>query len=471
MKRIDINTKHIRELTSQLSVETNLVTPSSSEYEDAIKRWSATAVKRAGAVSYPKTASEVSKLVTFASRNNLKLAVKGGGHSTGGTSSTNGGLVIDLSKMRKVTVDYDKKIIIAQGGALWEDVDKAAAEYGLATVGGTVNHTGIGGLTLGGGFGWLSGMHGAVIDNLVSATVVIANGDVLRATETENRDLFWAIRGAGHNFGVAVEFQYKAYDQPDMVYAGLLFFTPDKLGSLVDVLNENNTPRAAVMCVFGVPPRFSSAIIVLICFYNGTEQIATEHFTPVLDLGPIANTLGPIPYAQMNSLLNPMTEPGGRKTGKGAAFSPPIRKEFVESVFQVFSKKLSEEPDLQKSILAIEFYDMTKTRSVAVESTAFPTRGKLHMGIINLSWSEPENDEKFRSWARFLQIMCREEILRVRNQTSQATVFEYANYLEPGDVTSGTLFGANSNKLAVLKARYDPDNLFYKTNPITPATT
>lgn len=146
----------------------------------------------------------MSKLVAFASKYQLELAVKGGGHSTGGTSATSGGLVIDLAKMRRVTVDAEKKIVTAEGGALWCDIDVAAAEHGLATVGGTVNHTGIGGLTMGGGFGWLSGLYGAVVDNLVGAMVVIANGQILNTSETENAELFWAIRGAGHNFGVAV---------------------------------------------------------------------------------------------------------------------------------------------------------------------------------------------------------------------------------------------------------------------------
>jgi hypothetical protein len=384
-------------------------------------------------VAFPQSAEEVSKLVAFATKYQLDLTVKGGGHSTGGTSATSGGLVIDLAKMRRVTVDKGMKIITAQGGALWCDVDEAASEHGLATVGGTVNHTGIGGLTLGGGFGWLSGLYGTVVDNLIGAKVVIANGQILNISETENADLFWAIRGAGHNFGVTVEFHYRAYDQPNTVYAGMLAFTPDKLEGVIDVLNERHAsadPRAAFQCAFAVPPGAAGPLIVVVCFYNGYETAAHEYFAPVLKLGPVSNDLRLIPYVQMNGLLNDLVKPGGRKALKGGTFASPVRKEFTRWLFDEYASKITQEPDLAGSFLTIEFYSMAKTTAVPVEAMAFPTRGRYLAGVTALMWSDPTRDDDFRSWGRFLRRKCQEELYQVGLQLSSEVVSEYANYSE-----------------------------------------
>jgi hypothetical protein len=392
-------------------------------------------------VAFPHTAKAVSQLVTFASEHGLEIAVKGGGHSTGGTSATTGGLVIDLSKMCQVTVDPEMKIIVAQGGALWSDVDTAAADHGLATVGGTVNHTGIGGLSLGGGFGWLSGLYGPVIDNLVKVKVVLANGKIVEASETEEPDLFWAIRGAGHNFGVTVEFSFRAYPQLNPVYAGLLVFTPDKLDAVIDMLNKTHAaadPRAAFQCVFAVPPGPgpSGPVVIVVCFYNGDEDSAKNYLTSILELGPVANMLRSIPYVQMNSLLNDMAQPGGRKALKGVTYSSPVRKEFAQWLFGEFAAKIAQEPDLVKSFLAIEFYDLAKTVTIPIDATSFPTRGEYQAGIIGLSWSDPTKDAEFRSWGRYLQAKCREEIRAHGPKLSSEAVLEYANYTERKSILS-----------------------------------
>jgi hypothetical protein len=334
--------------------------------------------------------------------------------------------------MRQVTVNPTKKIVTAQGGALWSDVDEAAAEHDLATVGGTVNHTGIGGLTLGGGFGWLSGLYGAVVDNLVAATVVIANGQILHTSEIENSDLFWAIRGAGQNFGVVTEFQYKAYDQPNPVYAGNIIFTPDKLGSLIDVLNERKElgdPRAAFHCFFAVPPGAPGPLIILICHYNGDEEAAKKYLAPVLELESVSSELQSIPYVKMNALLNDMAAPGGRKALKGCTVPSKIRKEFAQWLLDEYTSKIKQEPELIKSFIAIEYYSLAKAAAVPVEATAFPTRGRFHAGMIGLGWENPKKDEDVRAWGRYVQSKCREEIQKV-DQVHPNTVTEYANYLE-----------------------------------------
>ena len=201
-KRRLVTPHDISALNSLLTnTSTEFREPSHPQYEASIKRWSRAADKPAGLVIVPSSASEVATVVKYANEHDLDLAVKGGGHSTAGASSTDGGLLIDLSKLDKVRVDTERKLLYVGGGAIWGQVDKEAWKHGLATVGGTVADTGVGGLSLGGGYGWLSGKYGLTIDCMVEVEIVLSNGRVVRCNEKEEEDLFWAVRGAGQNFG------------------------------------------------------------------------------------------------------------------------------------------------------------------------------------------------------------------------------------------------------------------------------
>lgn len=200
--------------------------PSDVDYDKSIERWSKAAEKPAGVAIVPTLSDHVAVAVKYAAEHGIDLAVKGGGHSTAGVSSTHGGLLIDLGRMRSVDVDPEKHLLRVQGGALWLDVDAAAWKHGLATVGGTVADTGVGGLTLGGGYGHLSGSKGLVIDNTVAFTIVLANGEIKTVSKEENSDLFWALNGAGQNFGVVTEFVLQAWPQQEM-YMGTLLFVSD----------------------------------------------------------------------------------------------------------------------------------------------------------------------------------------------------------------------------------------------------
>ncbi|GAD96931.1 FAD binding domain protein [Paecilomyces variotii No. 5] len=468
--RVPIDSALGQELEAKLDSTTDLVTPESPKYEASLSRWSDGAVKRAGAVAYPTTVDDVSTLVKFAAQHNLDLAVKGGGHSTGGTSSTTGGLVIDLSRMRRVTVDTQKKLITAQGGALWQDVDDAAIEHGLATVGGTVNHTGIGGLTLGGGLGWLCGMYGMVIDNLVAAKVVVPDGRILTVSDTENSDLFWAIRGAGQNFGVTVEFKYRAYEQTTPVYFGFLTFAPDKVISVVEALNrtfENADPRGGAMCVFAQPPGAPGPVVNAVLFYNGNEESGKEYFSELFDLEPLNISASEMPYNKVNGQLNPLAQPGGRKALKVVTLASPVRPEYAASIFEMLVNQLKEEPDMASTFISIEFYDLAKTTSIPPDATSCANRGTYQPGIIGLSWTDPAKDNKFRAWGRKLQAQCIEWIKQSDKLPNHGQALQYANYAEPDDVLTNP-FGVNKQKLAVLKAKYDPQGMFDKATARIP---
>ncbi|KAJ2978074.1 hypothetical protein NQ176_g4016 [Zarea fungicola] len=345
-----------------------------------------------------------------------------------------GGLVIDLSEMRKVTVDEATKQIHAQGGALWEDVDNAAASKGLATVGGTVNHTGVGGLTLGGGFGWLSGQYGTTVDNLVSARIVVANGDILTASVQENSDLFWAIRGAGHNFGVVVEFVLRGHDQPDEVYAGSIVFTPDKLTAVIESFNarmEKPDPKGGAMVVFAKPPDSPGPVVIVNLFYNGSQSDAEIYFKSVLDLESVANMMQSMPYRNVNGMLNAQAVPGGRRSLKAITFDQTVRPEYIQNLWDDFTSKLEEKPDLSESFLAIEFYDLAKTASIPVDATAFATRGQYRAGILGMKWSNADDDLANRAWARSIRDKCHEWIVSSPQYApASGVIYEYGNYLE-----------------------------------------
>ncbi|KAL7913399.1 hypothetical protein GGI35DRAFT_437338 [Trichoderma velutinum] len=472
--KLPITGEQIKDLAAQLDPSTKLFTRADGqEYEQLIARWADNAIRQAGVVAVPVAYEEVSKLVKFASDNKLDIAVRGGGHSTGGCSSTEGGLVIDLSGMRKVTVDKDSKLIIAQGGALWADVDNAAIEKGLATVGGTVNHTGIGGLTLGGGLGWLTGLYGTVVDNLVSVKVVIADGSLLTASEKENADLFWAIRGAGHNFGAVVEFTLRGHDQPNEVYAGGYVFTPDKLTAIIDGLNtkmKNPDPKASVILVFASPPTMPGPIVVTNLFYNGDQAAAEKCYDFLLKLEPVANMAKMMPYNHVNGLLNPMATHGRRKSLKAVTLTHDVDAAFVQELFDEYARKMKENPDLAMTFVGIEFYDTTKLNNVPIESMAFANRGPYRAGIVGLEWTDSQKDMENRLWGRDLQAKCRQHVID-KNQYSPETTktaLEYANYIEPDDLIDKKPFGANQQRLEMLKHKFDPDCLFNKTSPLVP---
>ncbi|KPI40358.1 6-hydroxy-D-nicotine oxidase [Cyphellophora attinorum] len=398
-----------------------VVTPDDSGYHDTIKRWSMAASKPAGVSILPTTADEVAKVVKYASENNLDLAVKGGGHSTAGASSTDGGLLFDLGKMRKVTFDKEREVLVIGGGANWGDVDEEAYKFGYATVGGTVMDTGVGGLTLGGGYGWLSGQYGLVIDNLLEVELVLASGEIIRASKTQNPDLFWALSGAGQNFGVATEFvlQAKKLENTE-VWAGMLVYPPAPgiLEKLVTAVNnlymiDPETGKTKVNgkggggLGFARPPDAGGATMILTpVIYFGTKDEAETVYKELIDIGPVANTTTMVPYPTINNLLAPPY--GLRASMKGAAFELPIRPEFAQKNFDEYTKFMDANPDAGISMLLWELFDPAKINEL--DHGCFANRGLHFNGMICPIWTDPKNDQTCRLWAREMNEMWKKEL-------------------------------------------------------------
>jgi FAD/FMN-containing dehydrogenase len=375
-----------------------------------------------------RSAEDVSTALLFAQEHDLEVAVLGGGHSTSGSSSTEGGLVIDLTKMRHVTVDPSTKTIRAQGGTIWEDVDLAAAQYGLAAVGGTVNHTGVGGLTLGGGYGWLSGKYGLTIDNLLEAEVVLADGRIMTASEKENADLFWAIRGAGQSFGVATSFTFRGYEQKDPVWGGLLAFDTSALDKVIDFANrlvETTEGQSGMVVGIGAPPPAHKVCILAILFYDGSEGEARAYYDALFKLVPVLDRTSEMTYKEVNSMLNRVSTHGDRKTQKGSAFTTPLPTSLAKALVEDYSKFITEVPDAKKSIILMEYFSQRMVNKVPQTATAFANRGSHYNILFGTRWEGSQNDAICREWTRNMGRRVTNELLKTKNNDG---VGEYGNY-------------------------------------------
>ncbi|APA13723.1 hypothetical protein sscle_11g084930 [Sclerotinia sclerotiorum 1980 UF-70] len=459
----------VEDLKAGLSPEALVLLKGDEGYDEGIARWSRAAEKKAALVVFPTTSEDVSKIVLFAKEHKFEFAVVGGGHGSSGASSTHNGLSINLSKMRNVIVDPVTKSARCQGGCLWSDVDTAAFAHGLAAVGGTVNHTGIGGLTLGGGFGYLTPKYGLVIDNLLEAEVVLADGRIVTCSEYQEPDLFWAIRGAGIGFGVATSFTYRLHPQPNRVWGGLLIFPREKLEAIVSFANTIMTlveERAFLLLgIAAPPPAFQPAILIPV-FYNGTEAEGRAYYKALLDLEPIANTTKEMDYVEVNSMINEPMVHGFRRNMKGAACMLPLTYPFAAEIFSETEKFFNETPDAKHTLVVFEYVPFGKILQVGQQDTAFANRGAYGNLLLGAGWEQEETDQKCREWCRMMAQKAKVELeRRLKEGTDEITkdgVGAYSNYDGANHEGGRLVYGVNYPRLAELKKKYDPENLFSK---------
>ncbi|KAH7104902.1 FAD-binding domain-containing protein [Auriculariales sp. MPI-PUGE-AT-0066] len=444
----------------------DIATPADgAAYEAALERWAANAERKAAIIVFPKTAQDIALTLKHI---DLPLAIKCGGHSASGASSSEG-LVIDLSRhLGGVRVDAAAKRAYVGGGAVWKTVDEEAIKHGLATVGGTVNHTGVGGLTLGGGYGWLSGRHGLAIDNLISATVVTASGDIVECSGTSNPDLFDGIRGGGSNFGVISEFVFQLHPQRPTVYAGPLIFarTPEILTKLKALLKEYWATAGeddGAILFLATPPDTGTAIIVLVVFHNGTKEAGEARFKEFIDLGPVVNQATEIPYEVVNSLQNHLAGFGFNRYMKGIGLD-------VNALLAPEDDRLERASEAQAghgpvAAVGLEFFPLKVIQARDPEGRcAFNGRATCN-ALTMVTWPK----------AAVPVAQAAPGIAKaLADLMHDPTSVEYANYdtdnsIEVDQARVRRVFGSSYPRFQQLKAKYDPASRFNRWFPITPA--
>ena len=431
-----------------------LLQPADAGYDDARKVWNAMIDKRPVFIARCAGVADVINNVNFARTNSLLVAMRGGGHNVAGNAVCNGGLMIDLSPMKSIRVDPAARTARAEAGVLWGEFDRETQAFGLATTGGFVSTTGVAGLTLGGGQGWLASKYGFTIDNLLSADVVTADGRLLTAGATQNEDLFWALRGAGHNFGVVTSFEYRLH--PVGPILGGMVIHPFERAT--DVLRFHRDFSAAlpdeVTTAAGIlTGPDGNLVAAIVAVYTGALDEGERVLAPLRRFGPpVADMIGPIPYTAMQTMTDEVF-PSGRLNYWKTSLTNQISDEVIEAVVDHGGRM----PSPLSAILIAEFHGAYSR--VGKTETAYYHRNLQYDVLILANWIDPVDSERNVSWARELFDMLQPHLPRG----------VYVNDLgEEGEERVRAAYGESYDRLVALKNKYDPTNLFRMNQNIRP---
>ena len=403
-------------------------------------------------------AADVVAAVNFAREQQLPLAVRAGGHSVAGNSVCDDGLVIDLSPMKGVRVDPARRTARAEPGLTWAEFDRETQAFGLATTGGVVSTTGIAGLTLGGGIGWLGRTHGLSCDNLLSVDIVTADGQLRTASPRDNPDLFWAVRGGGGNFGVVTSFEYRLHQVGPTVLAGLLIWPRTMARDVLRAfreLTQGAPENASAYAGLGTSPD-GVPVVLLAAFHHGPTEEGEAIFSPLRRLGPpVADTIQPMPYVAAQQMLDALNPPGNRVYWKSSVLRG-IDDEVLDTIIESAASCPS-----PLSAALIEFYGGAINR-VGAQETAYPLREATYALNVVSAWTDPRQDPANIAWAR--------RMWDAVQPFSPGGV--YVNFLGVGDQSDDRVkaaYGPNYARLSQVKATYDPTNLFRFNHNIAPA--
>ena len=439
--------------------------PSDDIYESARKIWNGMIDKHPALIVRCATTLDVVRAVNFARDNGLLLAVRGGGHNIAGNAVCDDGMVIDLSQMKAARVDPGARRVTIEGGATLGDLDAASQIHGLATPVGINSTTGLAGLTLGGGFGWLSRKYGMTVDNLESAEVVTAAGTVLRTSVTEHPDLFWALRGGSGNFGVVTRFEFRLHPVGPDVLSGLIVYPISEAKSVLKQYREFIAKAPVELSVWTVlrqaPPLpflpeevHGKAIIALALIYAAGPKQGEPLIEPLRKFGtPLGEHVGVQPYVAWQQAFDPLLTPGARNYWKSHNFST-LKDGLFDAVIEYIEKLPSPQCEIFFGAIG------GATTRPAPDATAYAHRDTQFIMNVHGRWEEPADDERCIGWAR--------DFFNASAPFASGGV--YVNFLtaDEGDRVR-TAYGPNYNRLAAVKRTYDPTNLFRMNQNIVPA--
>ena len=444
-------------------LEGEVIEPGGTDYDDARKVFNGMIDKRPAVIARCASSKDVAAAVKFARDNDLVVAVRSGGHSVAGMSIADDGMLIDLAGMKQVDVDPGAKTARAGGGVLWGEYDKATQEHSLHTPGGRVTTTGVGGFTTGGGYGWTSSLHGLTCDNLISAEVVTADGRVLTASEDENEDLFWGIRGGACNFGVVTSFEYRLHELGPTVFAGLAAWPVSEAPRVLRAWRDHvegapDELSTACAVLTGPPEEFvpehlrGNPIVGLVGMYVGDPDEGAPVFQPLKDLGPDLDLIAPMPYTEFQAILDPGNQPGFRNYWRGE-YLTGLPDDAIDTFVEHAREPLS--PFNQMVLFRLG----GGLARIPDERTAFSHRDAEYMFHPIAMWEDPAEDERQIAFVReFSEAMAR-----------FATGAAYLNFTAEGDKVRAAYGEEKWSRLVALKDKYDPDNLFQHNQNIAPS--
>ncbi|HXW34311.1 MAG TPA: FAD-binding oxidoreductase [Acidimicrobiales bacterium] len=432
-------------------------------YDEARAVYNGMIDKRPGAVVRCTNVSDVAAAVKVARDEGLDLSIRGGGHSAPGFGTNDGGVVLDLNPFQEISVDPERRTVKAGGGCTWKIFNDATYEYGLATTGGIIGSTGIAGLTLGGGIGYLSRRYGLSCDNLVSAEVVLADGSVVIASEKENDDLFWALRGGGGNFGVVTTFEYRLHPVAE-IYGGPIVYPVDRAEDLVkfyrEYIAEAPEDLGGFLGFHLAPPlpflpeswHFRNVCLAVTCWTGPIEE-GEKMIQPFLDaVEPVGSHVGPMPYPALNVAFDELLPKGLQHYWK-ASFA----RELSDGAAKIHAEYGAKVPAIQT---AVHLYPINgAVQRVGAEETAFAYRDVSFSPVIAGMWDNPADNEQNIAWVRAYF-----EALRPYSIEGG-----YVNFMDEDD--QGRVkanYKGNYGRLAAVKAKYDPGNLFHLNQNIRP---
>lgn len=456
-------TETINELRGQVRGTIHL--PDEAGYHEARAIWNAMIDRRPALIVRAAGAADVIAAVRFARKHKLPLAIRGGGHNIAGNAVCEGGLMLDLSPMKSVRIDPAAKTARVEPGVTLGEFDREAQAFGLATPLGINSTTGVAGLTLGGGFGWISRKYGLTIDNLLSVDIVTAEGKLVRASERENEDLFWAVRGGGGNFGVATSFEYRLHPVGPEVLAGLIVHPFSKARELFDGYRKfvAQAPeeltcwvvlRKAPPLPFLPPEVHGTEVMVLALCYVGDLEKGRKAVAPLQALSkPIADVVGPAPFAGWQTAFDPLLAPGSRNYWKSHDFVK-LSDELIDILLEATRQLPTPECEIFIGHLG------GAINKVKAEATAYPHRDVEFVMNVHTRWGDPGQDQKCIAWARKLYDAA----------APHATGGVYVNFMpedEAQRVKAGA-YGPNYERLVKVKQKYDPENVFCLNQNIRP---
>ena len=444
-----------------------VLTSADPVYDEARKIWNGLIDRRPAIIAQCTGAADVVDAVNFARENDLVVSIKGGGHNVAGNAINDDGIVIDLSQMRGVHVEPSTGTVRVQGGATLGDMDRETQLFGLAVPAGVVSTTGVAGLTLHGGAGHLRRKHGLSIDNLLSVDIVTADGQLRRASATENDDLFWAVRGAGSNFGVVTSFEFQAHPVGPMVMVGAVFYPLEKIRTVLpawrDYLSSAPNELSAVALCWSVPPHepfppehHGKPVLVVATAYAGPVEEGEPVVQPLRELDePLIDLSGPWPWLGLQSGFDPLFPKGALYYWKSRALAE-LSEAAIDDIADFAGRRPSPLTDI------IVWHNGGAISDVGETDTAYGGRDANFLVTGEASWDDPGSTDDAIAWARdFWDTMGR--------HSTGGLYLNFAGLGEEKEALVKAGYGVNYERLAQLKGKYDPTNFFRMNLNIPPA--